>query len=123
MLNPDKEEHNRILQLAERLGYAIGDSPLYRQLQEIDSRLDADNETKQLLLDYQLLAKRFEEKSANKEEATSEQIRLKRLLERRIRENPLILEFLRAQADFAELMASVRKTLQEAIGTKLKTEI
>jgi len=123
MLNSDQEEVGRILQLAERLGCAIGASPLYRKLQEIDRKLDADGETKQLLLDYQLLAKRFEEKRSSKEEATAEQVRLKRLLERRIRENPLILEFLRAQADFAELMAGVRKTLQEAIGTKLETEI
>jgi len=123
MLNPDQEEVSRILELAERLGCAIGDSPLYRQLQEIDRKLDADSETKQLLLDYQLLAKRFEERRSNKEKATSEQIRLKRLLERRIRENPLILDFLRAQADFAELMAGVRKTLQKAIGTKLETGI
>jgi len=121
MLSSDQEKRDRIVELAERLGHAIGESDRYQQLREINQRLEADQDTKQLLVDYQLLAKRLDEKQSGSEGPSPKQIRLKRLLEHRIRENPLILEFLRAQADFAELMASVRKALEEAIGTKLGT--
>jgi len=119
----DQEKRDRIVELAERLGHAIGESDLYQRLNEINQRLEADQDTKQLLIDYQFLAKRLEAKQSENEGPSSEQTRLKRLLERRIRENPLILEFLRAQADFAQLMASVRKALEKAIGTELETGI
>ena len=119
----EDEKVARLLELAERLGRGIAESERYRRLKEINDQIEADPETKRLLVDYQLVTSRLDEKKRTKEEPSSQETRLKAALERRIRGNPQVLEMLRLQADLAELMAKIRSTLEKAIGSEVKTDL
>jgi len=119
----EDEKVARLLELAERLGRGIAESERYRRLKEISDQIEADPETKRLLVDYQLVTSRLDEKQRTKEEPSSQETRLKAALERRIRGNPQVLEMLRLQADLAELMAKIRSTLEKAIGSEVKTDL
>ena len=119
----EDEKVARLLELAERLGRGIAESDRYQRLKEINDQIEADPETKRLLVDYQLVTSRLDEKERTREEPSSQETRLKAALERRIRGNPQVLEMLRLQADLAELMAKIRSTLEKAIGSEVKTDL
>ena len=109
-------ELQQINELAGTLGEAIASHERCKTLREAVAALHADAEAKQLEQDYAAAAATLREKTGSGQPLEPEDKRREAELRNQVATHPTIRTFLRAQADFQELMNGVNQTLSDAIG-------
>jgi cell fate (sporulation/competence/biofilm development) regulator YlbF (YheA/YmcA/DUF963 family) len=109
-----------ILQLATRLGEAIKADPRAAALKAAADGLEQDESARTLQEEYAEVAQALQDKAAKGEPLEPEDKRRELDLRQQVASRDSIRAFLRAQADFSELMSSVNGALEEAIGVSGK---
>ena len=113
MSEPGMEE---VARFAEQLGSAIGGHERCIALKKAVEALHADAEAKRLETEYAAASRVLQEKAQNGEPLEPEEKRLEAGLRKQVASNATIREFLRAQADFQQLMNVTNTALEDAIG-------
>ena len=106
---------DNVLQQAENLGKAIARNERYRTLQEVNERVESDPITRQNVEEYHSCNRLAEEREQAGQSLSPEERERLEKNEREIRDDAKIQELLRVQADFAEMMSKVYRTLEETI--------
>jgi len=105
-----------ILELARRLGEAIGQSPQSAKLQETRKALDAEPETRQLLAEYQAQAEKIAVlEEANKPVEVDDKHRLQSLHDKLVA-SAAFKKYTAAQVDFLDVMRQVNEAISEGMG-------
>ena len=105
-----------ILRRAEDLGRTIREHPRYKRLMEADERVRADKTATGALEAYNKAALKIAEKEHRQQPVEVEEKRELERLHRAVVANETVKAFMRAQADYAELM----KRMNDAIYGELK---
>jgi len=106
----------KVTRFAEQLGSAIAGHERCVALKKAVEALHADVEAKRLETEYAAAARALQEKAQNGEPLEPEEKRREADLRNQVASNATIREFLRAQADFQQLMNATNAALESAIG-------
>ena len=107
-----------ILAKAADLAKAIKSSPIYRALMTAQDRLEKDEATKKLMQDFDEHSRMIRGKEKNMTPVEVEDKRKLQQLRDQMQSNALVQELLRAQADYAQMMAKVNETIEKALQPK-----
>lgn len=117
----DEATNDEVTRFAEQLGAAIAGHERCAALKQAVEALHADTEAKRIEAKYAAAARVLQEKTANNQPLEPEEKRLEADLRNQVASNPTIRAFLKAQADFQQLMNRTNEILEDAIGLN-KTE-
>lgn len=106
----------KVVELASRLGEEIAGHARCKALKDAAVALKADAEAKQLESDYADAARALKTKADAGQPLEPEEKRREADLRNKMATNEAIRAFLRAQADFQELMSQVNGALEKSIG-------
>ncbi len=109
-------EMEEILNHAGKLGEAIAAHERCEAIKRTAKALKDDGEAKQLEQEYAEAATVLQEKAAAGKPLEPDEKRREADLRSKMAAHPVIRDFLKAQADFAELMQKTNATLEDAIG-------
>ncbi len=104
-----------ILELASKLGAAIANNNRYKMFKETEEQLKKDNVAKDISEKLEKQSKKIYELEKNLKPIEVEDKKKLQQLKEEVASNPSIQKFLKAQADYVELM----KRINERIKTKL----
>jgi cell fate (sporulation/competence/biofilm development) regulator YlbF (YheA/YmcA/DUF963 family) len=104
-----------ILAKAADLAQAIKKSKVYRSLLAAQDRLEKDGATKKLMQDFDEQSRQIREKEKKLTPVEVEDKRKLQQLRDQMQSNELVQELLRAQADYAQMMAKVNETIEMAL--------
>jgi cell fate (sporulation/competence/biofilm development) regulator YlbF (YheA/YmcA/DUF963 family) len=104
-----------IVAKAGKLGEAIAAHESYRALKSATEKLKADEEAGQLEKSYAEVARLIDEKGSAGRPIEPEEKRREAELRSKMAAHPVIREFLKAQANFHQLMLAVNHALESAI--------
>ena len=110
---------NEIIELAERLGRAISDSPQAAGLREARSELDKHEDVKELLKEFQAQSEKIARlEDENKPIEVDEKHKLQGLQEKLV-SHDVFKKYTAAQVEYVDLMRKVNQTLRKQLS---KTE-
>ncbi|MHC4224686.1 MAG: YlbF/YmcA family competence regulator [Planctomycetota bacterium] len=101
---------------AKRLGESIASHESCKALKAAVGALQADEEAKSLEKNYAEIAQTLEAKGKTGQPIEPDEKRREAELRSKMAAHPAIREFLKAQADFYQVMHEVNKAIEEAIG-------
>ena len=109
-----------IIKKANELGLMIKGTDLAARLDELSSKLNADNEAKTLLDGYIKVMQEFEEKeNQGKPIEVNEKKQIQEMSEK-VSQNQLIKEFIATQSYFVEMMMAIQSAITEPKGEPIK---
>ncbi|MBI2193095.1 MAG: YlbF family regulator [Planctomycetes bacterium] len=104
-----------VLAQADLLGKAIIGNERYQRLAAVRQQVFSDEKTRKLFEEYEAITRSFEEQRQSGRPISPHQKERMSQVETQIRQNELVQQFLRAQADFTELVNKVYRTLESAL--------
>ena len=105
----------KIQQLARELGEAVAHHERFAAFREARTAFRADEEAQALQRDYDAAADLIQRKSALGQPLEPEDKRAEAGLREKVAANAVLMQLLRAQADFHELMREVNQTIEDAL--------
>ena len=111
MLN---DEEKAIVALAADLGERIARTDRLRRLKEAEEKVDASEELKNLRVELTKQLKTTQEKEAKTQPVEPEEKKNLRELQEKLAADPVMRDFMKAQADYVELMKEVSDAVNRA---------
>jgi cell fate (sporulation/competence/biofilm development) regulator YlbF (YheA/YmcA/DUF963 family) len=105
-----------VVKKAAELAEAIRGSERYVALRRVEKGIAGDEATQKLLEDFQAIQVKMAEKERAQEPIEVEEKRELARVEEQVKTNDSVLELLRVQADYYEMMNLVNSTIQSALG-------
>lgn len=100
---------DNILKQADLLGEAIKDSDRLKNLNELELKINSEPDTKKILDDFMNKSQEIRKKEGDLQPIEVEEKQELAALEELFRKNDTLQEFIRAQADYAELINKVNE--------------
>jgi len=107
---------DEIVGKARQLALAIRESEVYKALVAAEKKLSENEDVRKLMENYDRQSRKIHEKETALKPVEVDDKRKLQQLHERMQSEPLVQELLRAQADYAQMMAKVN----EAIDSNLK---
>jgi cell fate (sporulation/competence/biofilm development) regulator YlbF (YheA/YmcA/DUF963 family) len=104
-----------VLAKARDLAEAIRTSDRFTGLRKLEEKIAGDEETQNLTRDLQAAQARIEQKERETKPVEVEEKRELARLQEKFRENKLLMDLVKAQADFHELMNGVNRTIHDVL--------
>ncbi|MCL6609942.1 MAG: YlbF family regulator [Peptococcaceae bacterium] len=104
-----------ILQKARELGEELASSVELEEMKEAELKMMKDPGASRLVREFNEKQRKFMDLKASGVELTSEQVAEVEDLERRVMENPLIVDFFRKQQDFERIIQEINEIIARAI--------
>ncbi|MCL6477557.1 MAG: YlbF family regulator [Peptococcaceae bacterium] len=104
-----------ILQKARELGEEIATSIELEEMKDAEIAMMGDAEARKLVEEFNAKQKKFMEAKASGRELTDDQIKEVEDLEKRVLENPLIVDFFRKQQNFERIIEEINEIISAAI--------
>ncbi|MFZ5648825.1 MAG: YlbF family regulator [Bacillota bacterium] len=104
-----------ILEKARELGEEIASSVELTEMRDAEMAMMSDPEARSLVEEFNQKQRYFLDMKSRGEHLAEEQIRDVEDLERRVLENPLIVDFFRKQQSFEEIIEGINKIISTAI--------
>ncbi len=108
-------DQSKILEQAKALGKLLADTPRVKAYLEAQRGLQGDETARKLLRDYQLLAEKLQQQQSEGKRVTEQDTEQLGKFERELATNDLVKKWLRAQADYVDLMYKVDRSIQEGL--------
>ncbi len=102
----------QIRELASQLGDAVVRHARYDAYRKSREAFQGDEQAQQLQRDYDAASELLQRKSALGQPIEPEEKRSEASLRESVIKNPILMELLRAQADFHELMTEINKSIE-----------
>lgn len=109
------EPLDTVIEAAQALARVLAGHPRFIRLRDVEARVFADEGARDLADRFHHLRKAMRGKEAALTPVEPEEKRQLAALLDSVRGNPLLLELNRAQADYAEMMELVNRTLSEVL--------
>ena len=104
-----------ILAKAGELASAIKKSSPYKALMDAQQQLDGNEPVRKLMADFDEYSRKIREKEKALQPVEVEEKRKVQQLREQMQSNALVQALLRAQADYAQLMAKVNETIEATL--------
>ncbi len=104
-----------ILELASKLGAAIANNNRYKMFKETEEQLKKDNVAKDISEKLEKQSKKIYELEKNLKPIEVEDKKKLQQLKEEVASNPSIQKFLKAQADYVELMKKVNERIKSKL--------
>jgi cell fate (sporulation/competence/biofilm development) regulator YlbF (YheA/YmcA/DUF963 family) len=104
-----------ILELASKLGAAIANNNRYKMFKETEEQLKKDNVAKEISEKLEKQSKKIYELEKNLKPIEVEDKKKLQQLKEEVASNPSIQKFLKAQADYVELMKKVNERIKSKL--------
>jgi cell fate (sporulation/competence/biofilm development) regulator YlbF (YheA/YmcA/DUF963 family) len=112
-------DQSEILEQAKALGKHLAGSPRVKAYAESQQKLQADEQAKRLLRDYQLLADKLQKAQAEGKKVTEQDAQQLHKFEQDMACNDAIKAWMRAQSDYVDLMYRVDRSIQQGLSETL----
>ncbi|MHC4267956.1 MAG: YlbF family regulator [Planctomycetota bacterium] len=106
-----------ILELASKLGAAIANNNRYKMFKETEEQLKKDNVAKEISEKLEKQSKKIYELEKNSKPIEVDDKKKLQQLKEEVASNPSIQKFLKAQADYVELMKKVNERIKSKLAT------
>jgi cell fate (sporulation/competence/biofilm development) regulator YlbF (YheA/YmcA/DUF963 family) len=100
-----------ILKLADALGEALRDSDRFKRLKELEEKVSADPEAGGLLKSFAEKSNEIRHKEMHLQPVEVAEKRVLMDIQEKIQKNAIIMDMLRAQADYAEIINKVNERI------------
>jgi cell fate (sporulation/competence/biofilm development) regulator YlbF (YheA/YmcA/DUF963 family) len=108
-------DENDILERARDLGKQLAGHPRVKAYRETQQKLQADEQAKRLLRDYQLLADKLQRAQAEGKKVTDQDAAQLQKFEQDLAANDAVKAWMRAQSDYVDLMYRVDRGVQQGL--------
>ena len=108
-----QQEDRDIISKAEELGRLIAGSPAGKAVVKARAELDADQRAAELMQDYQKQARKIAELEAQGKPVEPQDKRALAGLQQQVASHPSLKGWMKAQADFSQLMGKVNQAIAE----------
>jgi cell fate (sporulation/competence/biofilm development) regulator YlbF (YheA/YmcA/DUF963 family) len=98
-----------ILKLADSLGEAIRDSAAFKRLKELEEKVSCDKEASELLKTFAEKSNELRHKEMHLQPVEVAEKRALVELQEKIQKHPAIMDMLRSQADYADIINKVNE--------------
>jgi cell fate (sporulation/competence/biofilm development) regulator YlbF (YheA/YmcA/DUF963 family) len=111
-----------ILEQATKLGEMLASDPRFTKLRELESDVLKDPEKRRLLEDYEKSRVTLELKQREFHPISPEEKKAHAEITKKVHGVPALLELARAQADYAQMMDQVNRTIHEKLRAGMEAE-
>lgn len=109
-----------IIEHARRLAEMLAADPRFTKLRQLESDVISDPENRRLLEDYEKSRMSLELKQRKFQPITPEEKKAHAEITKRVHGVPVLLDLARAQADYAQMMDQVNRTIHEKLKAGLE---
>lgn len=100
-----------ITELAEKLGQAIKENDRFKKVKELEENLKNDDDAKKLIEEHEAKARAIQKKESELVPVDVEEKKELMAMEEKIRANETLMNLMKAQADYAELINKVNENI------------
>jgi cell fate (sporulation/competence/biofilm development) regulator YlbF (YheA/YmcA/DUF963 family) len=104
-----------IMEKAESLGEEIVESSEYNKLKDAEEAMQADDDAKALLDQFQAKQKQLQMAQMNGQQATQEQQQELQSIQAKMQENDKVKAFMETQEEFNKIMETVNQVITNAL--------
>jgi cell fate (sporulation/competence/biofilm development) regulator YlbF (YheA/YmcA/DUF963 family) len=112
-------DQSEILEQAKALGKQLAGNPRVKAYAETQRKLQADEQARRLLRDYQLLADKLQKAESEGKKVTEQDAQQLHKFEQDMACNDAIKAWMRAQSDYVDLMYRVDRGIQQGLAETL----
>jgi cell fate (sporulation/competence/biofilm development) regulator YlbF (YheA/YmcA/DUF963 family) len=112
-------DQNMILEQAKAVGKQLADHPRVQAYIKAQQALQADEQAKRLLRDYQILADQLQKAESEGKHPTEQDATRLQKFEQDMATNDAIKGWMRAQSDYVDLMYRVDRSIQQGLAEEM----